>query len=76
MGRGRSAGHVSRELRIPVMAHIPHDVKGAAALRGEGGIRNGPSKSALGRAAAKLALSLRASAIEADRRLMPGGVTS
>ncbi|MET9634684.1 chromosome partitioning protein [Lentzea sp. NPDC006480] len=80
MGRGHSAGYVSRELGVPVLAHIPRDVKGAAALRGDGANRNGPSKSALGRAAAKLAFSLRASVIQdqakVDRHLVPGGVAS
>lgn len=66
MGRGHSATHVSNELRIPVMAHVPHDVQGAEALCGQGRSRNGPSKSVLGKAAAKLALSLRASLIRSS----------
>lgn len=63
VGHGHRVGYVSHELRIPVMAHIPHDVKGAEALSGQGASRSGPNRSALGRAAAKLALSLRASLI-------------
>lgn len=61
VGRGHRASFVSHELRVPVMAHIPHDLKGAEALCGQGGARNGPSKSMLGRAASKLAFSLQAS---------------
>lgn len=61
VGQGHRAGYVAHELRIPVMAHIPHDVKGADALCGRGGSRNGPNRSALGRAVAKLAVGLRAS---------------
>jgi hypothetical protein len=63
VGHGHRVGYVSHELRIPVMAHIPYDVKGAEALCGQGGSRSGPNRSALGRAAAKLALSLRGSLI-------------
>ncbi|RDI25411.1 MinD-like ATPase involved in chromosome partitioning or flagellar assembly [Lentzea flaviverrucosa] len=60
VGGGLSANQVSQELRVPVMAHLPPDVKGAEALCGQGNGRNGPKKSALGRAALKLALSLQA----------------
>ncbi|MET9225593.1 chromosome partitioning protein [Lentzea sp. NPDC003310] len=58
VGRGLSASQVLQELRVPVMAHIPHDVKGAEALCGQGNGRNGPKNSAIGRAALKLALNL------------------
>ncbi|GHH62480.1 MinD/ParA family ATP-binding protein [Lentzea cavernae] len=70
-GPGSPAARVAGELRIPVMAHIPHDVKGAEALCGRGGIRNGPSRSPLGRAAAKLAFSIRTSVIQTASRLAP-----
>jgi hypothetical protein len=87
VGQGHPASYVSHELRIPVMAHIPHDLKGAEALCGRGGPRNGPRRSLLGRAAAKLALSLRASLLasspaaeprpgEVGRRLVTDGATS
>ena len=58
VGSGLSTNQVSQELRVPVMAHIPHDVKGAEALRGQGSTRNGPRKSVLGKSVAKLAFSL------------------
>ncbi|MEV6236751.1 chromosome partitioning protein [Lentzea sp. NPDC051838] len=61
VGQGHSAAYVAQELRVPVMAHIPQDVRGADALCGRGGTRSGPNRSALGRATAKFALSLRAS---------------
>ncbi|MGI5506462.1 MinD/ParA family ATP-binding protein [Lentzea sp. CA-135723] len=57
-GEGLDTNQVHQELRVPVMAHIPCDAKGAEALCGRGNSRHGPKKSALGRAALKLALSL------------------
>lgn len=71
VGQGHRAGYVAHELRIPVMSHIPHDVKGAEALCGRGGSRNGPNRSVLGRAAAKLAVDLRASLSASSPEIRP-----
>lgn len=56
VGDGYPTAEVSQALRIPVMGCVPRDDKGAAVLGGQG--RRGPDKSALGRAAARIALNL------------------
>jgi hypothetical protein len=55
VGDGYSTAEVERELHVGVMGRLPHDPKGAAVLCGYN--RNGPSpdRSALGRAALRLA---------------------
>jgi hypothetical protein len=58
VGPGYSANEVSRELGIPVLAHIPHDVPGARALCGLPGRGRGPARSSLGQAAHVLARAL------------------
>lgn len=62
VGPGYSATEVSRELGIPVTAHIPHDPTGAHALSGDAGSHRrpgrGPHRSRLGRAALTTARAL------------------
>lgn len=58
VGDGYPTAEVSQTLRIPVMARVPRDSKGAATLCGQSIGRRTPSKSALGRAAAKIALNV------------------
>ncbi|MEV6242689.1 chromosome partitioning protein [Lentzea sp. NPDC051838] len=58
IGDGYPTPEVSQTLRVPVMARVPRDIKGAAALCGQSISRRGLSKSALGRAAAKIALNV------------------
>ncbi|MFF5990423.1 chromosome partitioning protein [Prauserella flavalba] len=60
VGDGYPTAEVSQALRIPVMGRVPRDDKGAAVLCGQGTGRRGPDKSALGRAAAKIALNIHA----------------
>lgn len=54
-GSGYPPAAVARELGVPVLAVIPHDEPGAAALTGLPGRRRGPDRSRLGRAAYALA---------------------
>lgn len=58
IGPGYPAGEVTRELGVPVLAEIPHDLPGARALCGLPGRRRGPARSPLGRAAHTLARAL------------------
>ncbi|WP_143028087.1 chromosome partitioning protein [Lentzea albidocapillata] len=58
VGDGYPTAEVSQTLRIPVMARVPRDIKGAAALCGQSISGRAPSRSALGRAAAKIALNV------------------
>lgn len=58
VGNGYSAVEVSQALRIPVLGHVPRDTKGAAVLCGLSASRHTPNKSTLGRAAAKIALTV------------------
>ena len=58
VGDGYPAAEVTRELGVPVLARIPHDVAGAAALTGAVGRRRGPARSPLGRAAHTIAEAL------------------
>jgi hypothetical protein len=60
VGDGYPTAEVSQALRIPVMARVPDDTKGAAMLSGQGTSRRGADKSVLGRAAAAIALNLHA----------------
>ncbi|WP_189061779.1 chromosome partitioning protein [Longimycelium tulufanense] len=57
IGEGYGRAEVERELRVPVMGTLPHDSSGAALLCGEPQGRP-LEKSALGRAAARLARDL------------------
>ncbi|MGY6655377.1 chromosome partitioning protein [Amycolatopsis sp. TRM77291] len=57
VGDGYSTAEVAQVMGIPVMGRVPHDDKGAAVLCGHGNGRHSPAKSALGRAAAKIALN-------------------
>jgi hypothetical protein len=58
VGPGYSAGEVTRELGVPVVASIPRDDKGARALCGHAGPRRGPARSRLGQAAHQVATTL------------------
>lgn len=58
VGPGYSAAEVTKELGIPVLAQIPHDERGARALCGLPGRRQGPARSALGRTARDVARGL------------------
>ncbi|MFD9735712.1 chromosome partitioning protein [Umezawaea sp. NPDC059074] len=60
VGDGYSDAEVSRVLGIPVLGRVPRDDKGAAVLGGRGNRRHGPSRSAVGRAAAKIAANVHA----------------
>jgi hypothetical protein len=60
VGDGYATAEVSQALRIPVMGRVPGDTKGAATLSGQGASGRGADKSALGRAAAMIALNLHA----------------
>jgi Mrp family chromosome partitioning ATPase len=51
VGPGHPADEVTRELGVPVLAQVPHDVPGARALSGLPGRRRSPKRSQLGRAA-------------------------
>ncbi|MFG2943492.1 hypothetical protein [Streptomyces sp. NPDC048282] len=56
VGDGYPTAEVSRELDVEVMARIPEDQKGAAALGGRPGRRrSAPARSALGRSLAQIA---------------------
>ncbi|MFC8429266.1 hypothetical protein [Streptomyces sp. NPDC057253] len=56
VGDGYPTTEVARELDIEVMARVPEDQKGAAALGGRpGGRRSAPARSALGRSLARIA---------------------
>lgn len=57
IGDGYSRVEVERELRVPVMGTLPDDAAGAAPLCGQQRGRS-PEKSALGRAAERLARNL------------------
>lgn len=67
-GRGHTPGEVVRELGTPVLGVVPADRRGAAALGGHhpGVVRRGPSRSALGRAAARVARKLAATSPPGD----------
>ena len=56
VGDGYPTNEVSQALSVPVMGRIPLDPQGAAVLCGQGNGRPGPARSALGRAAARIAL--------------------
>lgn len=58
VGPGYSAAEVTRELGVQVAATIPLDHRGAQAFGAGPGPRRGPTRSALGRAAHRLAHSL------------------
>lgn len=58
VGDGYPTAEVSQTLRIPVMGRVPTDITGAAALCGQGISRRTTNKSALGKAAAKIALDV------------------
>ena len=60
VGPGYSPTEVVRELGMPVLATVPQDDKGARALSGHPGARRGPARSALGKAAHRLAARLTA----------------
>lgn len=62
VGDGYATAEVSQTLSIPVMGRVPRDNQGAAVLCGQGTGRRNPSKSALGRAAAKIALHVHVNA--------------
>lgn len=55
VGEGYPSDEVARELDVEVMARIPQDSKGAAALGGQPGRRAAPARSSLGQAMARLA---------------------
>jgi hypothetical protein len=55
VGDGYRTAEVERELRIGVLGQLPHDPKGAAVLCGRRYSGPGPGRSALGRAALRLA---------------------
>lgn len=57
VGDGYPTSEVAQVMGIPVMGRVPRDDKGAAVLCGQGNGRHSPAKSALGRAAAKIALN-------------------
>lgn len=57
IGPGYAKVEVEQELRVPVLATLPHDPRGAGFLCGQGRGRN-PNRSALGRAAAGLSQAL------------------
>ncbi|WP_409497269.1 chromosome partitioning protein [Amycolatopsis sp. cmx-11-12] len=57
VGDGYPTAEVAQVMGIPVMGRVPRDDKGAAVLCGHGNGRHSPEKSALGRAAAKIALN-------------------
>lgn len=57
VGDGCSRTEVERELKVPVMATLPDDTRGAAVLCGQESGR-GPNRSALGKAASRLARNL------------------
>lgn len=66
VGPGHTAGEVTRELGVPVLGTVPDDRRGAAALGGHAGPRpRRPARSALGRAAARVAGLLTAPAASA-----------
>ncbi|MET8763059.1 chromosome partitioning protein [Lentzea sp. NPDC004782] len=60
VGDGYSTAEVSQILRIPVMARVPSDIRGAAALCGQVLNRRSPDKCVLSRAAATIALNIHA----------------
>ncbi|MFC0107921.1 hypothetical protein [Kibdelosporangium aridum] len=68
VGDGYSTTEVSQAIGIPVMGRIPRDDKGAAVLCGHRSARHRPAKSALGRAAAKVAMNAFAHWHAADTR--------
>jgi len=55
VGAGYPTDEIARELDVDVMARIPEDPKGAAALGGHPGRRSAPARSPLGRAMAAIA---------------------
>ncbi|MCT9080461.1 MinD/ParA family ATP-binding protein [Streptomyces fulvoviolaceus] len=55
VGDGYPTDEVERELDLDVMARLPEDLKGAAALGGRPGRRSAPARSPLGRALAQTA---------------------
>lgn len=59
VGDGYGPAEVARELGVPVAGRLPADARGAAALAGNSGSRHGPARSALGRAAAEVAVAVR-----------------
>ncbi|RSD13632.1 chromosome partitioning protein [Amycolatopsis eburnea] len=60
VGDGYPTAEVSQTLQIPVMGRVPADTKGAAMFSGQGTGWRGADKSALGRAAAAIAVNLHA----------------
>ncbi|MEU5001544.1 hypothetical protein [Streptomyces sp. NPDC021622] len=64
-GDGYRTHEVADELGIEVLARLPEDVRGAAALGGAMGRRAAPARSALGKALASLAVQV------AERSAMP-----
>lgn len=57
VGDGYPTKEVCQVLSIPVMGRVPLDPKGAAVLCGQGNGRPSPTRSALGRAAARIAFT-------------------
>lgn len=58
VGDGYGPAEVARELGVSVVGRLPADARGAAALAGDPGSRHGPARSALGRAAAEVAVTV------------------
>lgn len=67
VGEGYRSDEVAGELGIEVLARLPDDPKGAAALRGVFGRRSAPARSALGKSLAALAVQVADGAAEAAR---------
>ncbi|AHH98549.1 chromosome partitioning protein [Kutzneria albida] len=57
VGDGYPTVAVSQVLQVPVLGRLPRDDKGAAVLSGRGNRRHSPARSALGHAAARIALN-------------------
>lgn len=68
VGDGYRSDEVAHELGIEVMARLPEDPKGAAALRGAIRRRSAPARSALGKALALTAVQLADRTTEATAR--------
>lgn len=62
---------VARELGVPVLGRLPADARGAATLSGHAGLRHGPVRSALGRAAADVAAAIRSQLAGAAPQAIP-----
>ncbi|MFF4506660.1 hypothetical protein [Streptomyces sp. NPDC001401] len=65
VGDGYPTDEVERELEVEVMARIPEDPKGAAALGGRPGRRSAPARSPLGRTMVRIAELTSSRALEA-----------